>query len=118
MEQRKAVMNRGNMISDTALAKHLVKSAVDRARRIEEDAQRGERRRAQLCKACFYFPRMGGAAITHRRCMSCDHLETYGSTNTDKLCLGCAQEGELCKRCGGDIELREGRRQWPAPKEE
>lgn len=54
-----------------------------------------------------------GAAITLEPCMRCGEMQTYGSTNTDALCLPCAKETGLCKHCGGDLALRERRKTWP-----
>lgn len=116
MEQRKAVMDQRSMAMATHLAKAQCESVINQAENIKGDRYKEARLKSQFCKACFYSSRIGGQAMTTRPCMSCGSPELYSSTATDKLCLACAQEGNLCKRCGGDIDLRERRRKWPAPK--
>lgn len=117
MDRTPPRMTQHLMVSRTHIAKQRVEDTLRRAREIESDMRRMARRESQNCKACFYFPAMGGAAITTQPCMSCGRPEQYGSTNTDALCLACAQESGLCKHCGGNLEMHERRRQWPEPKQ-
>lgn len=114
MEQRPQVMSKDGMINATKSAQHRVKEWLDHAHEVQTDARKTERLARLECKACFYAFRMGGAAMTYRPCMSCSSRELYGSTNTDVLCAPCATAGELCKHCGGDREMRVGRKAWPA----
>ena len=116
MNQRPAVMDLGNMIGATERAKRRVDDWLKLAADAEHDTRKGERLAAHRCRACFYSTGMGGAAMTHRPCMCCGADELYGSTNTDVLCLPCAVDGSLCKKCGGDLEMRAQRRAWPTPK--
>jgi hypothetical protein len=113
MEQRPAIMSKSMMISATERSKQQVQRWIDLAKRVEQDVDKPKRLERHECKACFYSQRVGGAAITSRKCMCCDTSQTYGSTNTDVLCVKCAKEHALCKHCGGDLELRERRRNWP-----
>lgn len=99
------------------LRTHMARDTLRRAREIESDMRRVARHAAQNCKACFYFPGMGDAAMITQPCMSCGSPELYSSTNTDVLCMTCARESDLCKHCGGDREMRERRRNWPEPKQ-
>jgi hypothetical protein len=61
-----------------------------------------------LCKFCFCFrkERIGGAAMTTQPCGICEQDQHYGSTATDKLCLSCAVQHQVCKQCGADVHLR------------
>ena len=113
MEQRPMAMKKGNMIGATERAKARVKAWADLATEVESDARQVARLDRHECKACFYASRMGGAAMTKRPCMSCGSVEMYGSTNTDVLCMGCATKHSLCKHCGGDLEMRARRNDWP-----
>lgn len=106
-------MTRFRMVSATEFAKSRVESIIKRAKEIELDTLKAERIKACECKACFYSDRIGGAAITSRPCMCCNEMQHYGSTATNTLCKPCATKHDLCKRCGGDIELRVRRRKWP-----
>jgi hypothetical protein len=111
-------MSKAFMVSATSRAKRQVEDALRRAREVEEDLGSEERLRQGFCKACFYWPRLGGAAITSRPCMSCLEDQQYPSTDTHVLCASCAQEHGLCRHCGGDVEMRERRRNWPAKAKE
>lgn len=113
MQQRPAVMNKANMIAATERAKSRVEEMIDLAAQITSDARKSERSKRQECKSCFYFSRIGGAAMTVRPCMSCGRKEMYGSTATDVLCMTCATKHALCKHCGGDLEMRTRRKHWP-----
>ena len=116
MQQKASTMEPAMMQRSTSRAARIMDDILKRAREMETDPRLEERVEAQRCKACFYVPRIGGAAMTQRPCMCCGKSETYGSTSTDELCLPCAQEGGLCKHCGGDLDMNRDRKNWPAPK--
>lgn len=116
MEQRPSIMNVSNMLSATERAKQRVSDMLQLADDLKNDPRKEERLARCECPACFYFSRIGGAAMTRRLCMSCGKIELYGSTNTDALCPDCAKEHSLCKHCGGDLDMRTRRRNWPKPK--
>lgn len=101
------------MIGATERAKARVKGWADLAEEVASDARKAERLKRHECKACFYSSRIGGAAMTTRSCMSCGSDEMYGSTATDVLCMVCATKHELCRHCGGDLEMRTRRKDWP-----
>jgi len=83
----------------------------------EQDADRYERWKDQLCCACFYLRRgrLAGQAFTDRPCGVCGVSMTFPTTATDALCPECSKKLKLCKRCGADIELRK-RRKLDVPK--
>ena len=115
MKRVKATMNTINMINATNIARSKIFDTIQRAKDIEHDSRANERLLACLCKACFYFPTIAGAAITDRPCMCCEKTVTYSNTNTDKLCMDCAEKHDLCKHCGGDLYMRTNRKNWPKP---
>lgn len=115
MKRPAMIMNKGNMVYKTAQAKQLVSSAIKRAERMANDTDKAQREEKQNCKACYYTSRIGGCAITSQECMCCGKNEMYASTATDVLCRDCAKKHGLCKHCGGDIEMRERRKEWPEP---
>ena len=88
-------------------------ATINGAKALGYDARKNERLKRHECKACFYASRIGGAAMTTRPCMSCGSEEMYGSTATDVLCMDCATKHGLCKHCGGDLEMRTRRKDWP-----
>lgn len=117
MHKMPMIMTRGNMITATEWAKSRVNHIIAEAKELENDDRVEDRTARHLCKACYYSSRIGGAAITTQECMCCGEVQTYGSTSTDALCKPCAIKHSLCKRCGGDLEMRTKRRKWPAPEE-
>jgi len=116
MEKNALNMTESNMRFWTERSKSHVQDVIDRAKRITEDTDKQNRLKEQNCKCCYYGSRIGGQAITTQPCMCCDTPVMYGSTATDALCMPCAKENDLCKRCGGDIEMRTRRKKWPTPK--
>lgn len=114
MDQKAPVFSLVNVMRWTEFSASKVESAIETGEKLKKDADSVGRIKAQKCKACYYFgARIGGAAMTRQPCMACGKVQTYGSTATDKLCLDCANEHNLCKQCGGDREMRTGRRKWP-----
>lgn len=116
MKNKPAIMIARNMSNATERAHSMVASWIQRAQNVIEDTAGELRKEAQLCPACFYSVRVGGQAMTEQPCMCCNESQLYGSTATDVLCRPCAIEAELCKRCGGDIEMRVERVSWPLPR--
>lgn len=106
-------MNRCNMTAWTERAKARVNDWIKLANDVTLDARQAERIKRHECKACYYGGRVGGGAMTEQKCMSCGKDELYSSTATDVLCMPCAEKHSLCKRCGGDLEMRARRRDWP-----
>lgn len=64
-----------------------------------------------LCGYCAVFrpDRIGGAMMTTACCAICEKNMMFSSTNTDVLCSECAVKNQLCKHCGGDVELKNRR---------
>jgi hypothetical protein len=108
------------MTSATHRAANVADDFIQRATRLQDDPEREKRISACLCRVCYYVSgRIGGAAMTTQPCAGCGEDQHYSSTATDNLCVSCAREHNLCKRCGGDREMRTLRRKWPSfiPKE-
>ena len=112
MEQKAAVIDQVSVYSATDFANCLGQDYVEASLRWMRDPEQKERRKAGECKTCYYIhhSRMGGAAMTTRPCGICHMPVTYSSTNTDKLCMDCAQTHQLCKHCGADVLLRPRRK--------
>lgn len=95
----------------TELAKGQLEWIIDLAKLLKEDPHKIERRKKALCKPCFYNrSRIGGAAMTFQPCGICGEEMPFGNTVTDSCCTKCALENNLCKHCGGDIEMRQRRK--------
>lgn len=113
MRQRRARLDKASIASNSAQAKRRVDHHLKLADKLTNDGERKLRFEVQLCKACYYFSKIGGAAITNRECAGCGQDQTYGSTATDTLCLPCASKYDLCKQCGGDIDMQIRRKSRP-----
>lgn len=113
MRQRRASLARSTIVAASSRSRHRVESTLRLADLLRNDPAKPDRLEACLCKACYYFTQMGGAAMTNRECAGCGKDEIYNSTATDALCLDCAKAHSLCKRCGGDREMRTRRDTWP-----
>lgn len=86
--------------------KEYVEATIALARAFLADADKSTRRRAGLCKLCYYqSARMGGCVLTYAQCGLCDEQLSSGTTNIDVLCQSCAVENGLCKHCGADLEF-------------
>lgn len=116
MRHKKSIMSPLQMMMATRLANERVGEILKIANEIKKDLRKEERIKKQYCKSCFYRTVMAGQAFTHRECMCCGEDQIYASTSTDALCLECAKEQGLCKRCGGDFNMRANRRKWPESK--
>ena len=113
MRQAAKKLNKANMLRATEQAKRRVKEWIELAEEASKDTRKALRLEICECKACFYSSRIGGNVITTRACAICGRDRTYESSATDVLCLGCATENKLCAHCGGDLEMRVRRKDWP-----
>jgi hypothetical protein len=103
-------------VYETTRAKRRVEDHVRRVTAILSDSGHEERREHQECKSCFYIDgRLGGSAITHTQCGLCGKELVFSSTCVDAVCPECAAKHSLCRHCGGDLNMRVGRRKWPTP---
>lgn len=113
MKRKPAPFNRIAAVRATGNAVSHVSHYVEMAKKLTEDPDKKRRLEYQRCCSCHYIPRMAGAAMTSQPCACCGKDQMNGSTNTAALCPECAKKHKLCMQCGGDIEMREGRRNWP-----
>ncbi len=108
--QRPAKLIDGAAISRaTMMAREWMYSHLKTAEKIHNDTDRDRRKAEQLCATCFYLRKgsIAGQAITVQPCGLCAAPQTYSSTATDALCMGCAIGHCLCKKCGADVELKQ-----------
>jgi hypothetical protein len=114
MKREAMTMSAKNMLRATEHAREYVRELGRLLRDIEGDRRRNERVLRHECRACFYPPRIGGGAMTECDCMCCGQTQVYCSTAADQLCMRCAVQHSLCKRCGGDLDMRLRRKDWPS----
>lgn len=108
-----------NPESTTYQMKSLAEARVASAMAYLTDAYKDKRVKDKECKACFYLcsSRIGGAACTTRPCAVCGEWNVFsGSTNIGAICDDCSDKHKLCTYCGGDILMRE-RRKEPYPQQ-
>jgi len=72
----------------------------------ENDLLKNNRLKEQKCKSCTYINNdlISMSAFTTENCYICNKEITFACSDTDKLCLDCAQGNNLCKKCGGTID--------------
>lgn len=102
-----------------------VHATIALAKAFVDDSDKLKRRKAGLCKLCYYqSSRIGGCAVTTAQCGLCDEILSSGNTNIDVLCQSCAVANGLCKHCGADLEFVNRRKRvlpeptpdWPEDK--
>lgn len=74
------------------------------------DPDLGARTNTQKCVVCFYLNhRIVQQAFFSQPCGICEVPQTYCNSDTNILCLKCAQEHGICRHCGADFNLNEDR---------
>ena len=98
-------------------AKNGILGLKERLARLESDPKKEERIKRHWCIWCMYgYGIMAAQAFHTQDCGICGQSQVYNSSDTERLCLACAQEHELCRRCGGDIKMRTRRNKpWATP---
>lgn len=78
----------------------------DKLYKAMHDDDREARLKLQLCPQCFYIhtARLAGQAFTTTNCGNCNKEMTFPTTACDRLCPECADERNLCKRCGAKVD--------------
>jgi hypothetical protein len=94
-----------NKEDQTAMNKSKVKSAIKLAAQLVQDPQKTLRAKKNYCLVCWYMPRIVMHAFTAVDCESCKAKVTFVNSFTDKFCMPCAREHQLCAHCGGEVEL-------------
>jgi len=73
----------------------------------KEDPDKDRRIADCLCKYCYYIADLiGGSTPVKVECGICGKLMEFKNIVINVICEDCAKKYELCKRCGGDIEMR------------
>jgi ribosomal protein S27E len=103
------------LTSGTMISTAVFENAIKLARQLTEDPESAARLERHYCRSCFYRTRMAGQAFTAQDCACCGEEQTYSSNSTDILCLPCATTHDLCKHCGGDINMDSKRRTLLSP---
>ena len=111
MKARKKNIDQVSIMNANRFSKTCVDTTIRNAEALTSDNERKQRLDEMLCKSCYYLyhSRIGGQAMTDRDCGICDQTMRFSSTATDVVCLPCAVESALCKRCGADIDLKNKR---------
>ena len=105
MKSGKREFSESMIRGQTILAWSMRRDVFSRAKKLKEDKQKSLRLANQECATCFYIPRIAGQAITDYQCSRCAARDSWGNTSVPWLCVPCAQELNLCRRCAADIDL-------------
>lgn len=84
--------------------------AIDDMRILLEDRAHDIRVDNNVCQLCYYTSRQATNMSVRTNCQLCEVDMLFGNSNTNKLCKDCAIKYRLCKRCGGDMELKDRRK--------
>lgn len=119
MNARKRNINTSTIYSASYHAKDYVRHYIELGEQLKTDPDKKIRLEENECMSCYYVfhSRVGGSVLTTAECGICGKEMHYGNTCVDVLCDDCAKQYELCKRCGGDINMRV-RRKVELPKKE
>jgi len=115
MDRTAPKLDKNFMSAQTRMARLRVDSTLEQARALLEDTDKAARLERHFCKNCHYGRRLAQQAFTKQPCACCHEEQQYSTSATDVLCLPCAQENSLCKRCAGDLEMDQARDTWPTP---
>jgi len=91
-------------------ARKLVRDEQRHLDSVRLDPHAAIRRSEFECAVCFYLRRGGmivGHGFTRFECAACHQESEHPNTGVPRLCLKCAQEHKVCRRCGADVELRD-----------
>lgn len=86
--------------------KKIIEKQTEKLLKYYSDQDKKERKKEGLCKFCYYYnyDRIGGCAITIKKCENCGTEMSFGSTATDMYCLDCAINNGFCKQCGQKMD--------------
>lgn len=107
-EPRKQKIDRVSIERKNSFNKHHIQSTRERLAAFDSYKVNKD---TDLCGYCAVFmpDRIGGSVMTTVCCAVCEKDMMFSNTNTDVLCSECAIENQLCKHCGGDVELKNRR---------
>ncbi len=109
----KKQIDRVSILRANNWAKMRIESTLEAAEKYRSDPNREKRKEMAECLVCSEARRIGGCAMTTAICGICGKELLFGNTCVDVLCLDCAKANQLCKHCGGDIDLKDRRKPRP-----
>jgi hypothetical protein len=112
MEQKRRELTIADVQTTTHFNRKHLKWWIEQAERAFADLDRAKRLERHECRWCFYAreSRIAGQATTTKPCDSCGNIETYPTTNTDRVCRPCGERLGICVLCAADIDLVDRRK--------
>jgi len=112
MEQKRRPFTVEDVKTATHFSRRHLAKWIERAERAFADLDRVARLERHECRWCFYgmSSRIAGQAVTQKPCDSCEEVQHYSSTDTDRLCRPCGVRLNLCVSCLADIDLVDRRK--------
>lgn len=98
---------------NTGYAKQWLDAMAECVTLMDEDKDKHVRHSIAECQYCYRpygHGRQGGTVTTRVQCGLCDTILAHNNTCVDVLCLDCAKANQLCKHCGGDVDMKRRRR--------
>ena len=83
-----------------------VQNLCNKLDKYKYDIKQKERIKEQLCRYCFYMEsdKIVMNAFTPQICKKCGTQSFSANSDTDKYCMTCAKEYNICKHCGSYID--------------
>lgn len=106
------MLTKQDVIIKTYDIKNRVIEYIKKAEKYQTDPDKVKRVNTQKCIYCYYTPSIAGQAFTTSKCKICNNDILNSTTNYDMICINCAKEHSLCKKCGSDLELRTKRKKF------
>jgi len=105
MEERFIQWTQKDVDFKTNMNKRKYDHVKDSIQHYETDDKQDSRINNHRCKCCYYIRNICGfSAITTSYCGICKDPILNGSSDTDKICVMCAEINNLCTRCGGEMD--------------
>lgn len=106
-------MTQGDMRIATEYSVQRMKDYLELSYKLINDPDKVARIKKCECRWCFYSPKWHAGMPRAYQCGVCGVDHVRGNPLIIKICQQCATKHSLCRECGGDLEMRARRRNWP-----
>ena len=91
-----------NIENNTYFAEQRYRELKKRLDSYDNDDKKEYRLKKRYCKSCQYLRGgLAGQAFTNFNCKNCGVECSHPNTDLDKYCAKCADEHDVCVKCGG-----------------
>ena len=107
MKKSKVLVDQDYIDRQTHWANCEAETLIKNVSEFQSDSRQENRKKIHECKRCFYLrgSTIAGQAFTDQDCGICSQTMTFGNTDTNVVCYPCAENHDLCVKCGGNINM-------------